>query len=93
MVPRVYTLRVADVVAYFFTRKSGNSGWMLLDGIITLVLGFMIWDRWPSSSVWVIGTLVGISMIMTGTTRLMMALAVRKLAGNLGDNRLHARAA
>jgi uncharacterized membrane protein HdeD (DUF308 family) len=84
---------VTDVVAYFFTRKGGSSGWMLLDGIITLVLGFMIWDRWPFSSLWVIGTLVGISMIMTGTTRLMMALAVRKLAGNLGDRPLHARAA
>jgi uncharacterized membrane protein HdeD (DUF308 family) len=53
---------------------------MLLDGIITLVLGVMIWRHWPSSSFWVIGLLVGISMLMTGTTRLMMALAFRKLA-------------
>src|SRR5439155_10122556 len=41
---------IADIVAYFATRKSGNSPWMLLDGVITLVLGFMIWNRWPSSS-------------------------------------------
>ncbi|MGC1449150.1 MAG: HdeD family acid-resistance protein [Candidatus Sulfotelmatobacter sp.] len=75
---------VADVVAYFSTRKSGdNSLWMLLDGIITLVLGFMIWKQWPVSSLWVIGTLVGISMVMTGTTRLMMTLAVRKAAKSL----------
>ncbi len=71
---------IADVVAYFATRKSGSSPWMLLDGIITLVLGFMIWNRWPSGSLWIIGTFVGISMVMTGTTRLMMALAVRRLA-------------
>ena len=83
---------VADVVAYLSTRKSGdNTLWMLLDGIITLVLGLMIWKQWPVSSLWVIGTLVGISMVMTGTTRLMMTLAVRKVAksltvspGNLG---------
>ncbi len=84
---------VADVVAYFATRKSGSSQWMLLDGIITLVLGFMIWNQWPVSSLWVIGTLVGISMIMTGTTRLMMALAARKLAGRLGESPLRDRAA
>jgi uncharacterized membrane protein HdeD (DUF308 family) len=81
---------VADLVAYFATRKSGSSAWMLLDGIITLVLGFMIWDRWPFGSLWVIGTLVGISMVMTGTTRLMMALAVRKQASRLGDSPLRA---
>ena len=84
---------IADVVAYFATRKSGNSPWMLLDGIITLLLGFLIWNHWPSSSLWVIGTLVGISMVMTGTTRLMMTLAVRKLASHLGDAPLQKRAA
>jgi uncharacterized membrane protein HdeD (DUF308 family) len=84
---------VADVIAYFSARKSGVSPWMLLDGIVTLILGFMIWNRWPVGSLWVIGTLVGISMIMTGTTRLMMALAVRKLASHVSDRPLQKRAA
>ena len=48
---------------------------MLFDGVVTLILGFMIWNRWPIGSLWVIGTLVGVSMIMTGMTRLMMTLA------------------
>jgi uncharacterized membrane protein HdeD (DUF308 family) len=77
---------VADVIAYFAARKSGASAWVLLDGIITLILGFMIWNRWPLSSLWVIGTLVGISMVMTGVTRLMMALAVRKLASPVSES-------
>jgi uncharacterized membrane protein HdeD (DUF308 family) len=84
---------VADVVAYFATRKSGSSVWMLLDGAITLLLGFLIWSQWPVSSAWVIGTLVGISMIFTGTTRLMMSLAVRRLASQAGDGSLQKRAA
>lgn len=79
---------VADVIAYFAARKSGASAWVLLDGIVTLVLGFMIWNRWPLSSLWVIGTLVGISMVMTGITRLMMALAVSKLAGHVSESPL-----
>jgi uncharacterized membrane protein HdeD (DUF308 family) len=76
---------VVDVIAYFSTRKSGGSAWMLLDGIVTLLLGLMIWKRWPATSLWVIGTLVGISMLMTGITRLMMAVAVRKLLKDRGD--------
>jgi uncharacterized membrane protein HdeD (DUF308 family) len=84
---------IADVIAYFAMRKSGSSLWMLLDGIITLALGFMIWNHWPSGSLWIIGTFVGISMVMTGITRLMMALAVRKLASDIDDRPLWERAA
>jgi len=84
---------VTDIVAYFATRKSGGSGWILADGIITLILGVMIWDQWPFSSLWVIGTLVGISMLMTGTTRLMLTLAVRNAVSHLGASPTQERAA
>jgi uncharacterized membrane protein HdeD (DUF308 family) len=67
-----------DIIFYFRTRKIGASGWLLFDGIITLILGLMIWAHWPSGSLWVIGFLVGINMIMTGTTRLMLSLTVRR---------------
>jgi len=69
---------LTDILGYLRTRKSGVSGWLLLDGVITLILGVMIWRHWPTGSLWVIGTLVGINMIMTGTTRLMLTLAVRR---------------
>ncbi len=71
---------VFDLVAYFQNRQATGSGWVLFDGIVTFILGILVWRQWPSSSLWVIGTLVGISMIMTGTTRLMMSLAARRLA-------------
>jgi uncharacterized membrane protein HdeD (DUF308 family) len=71
---------LADIITYFSTRRLRRSRWVLVDGTINLLLGAMIWNSWPSSSLWVIGTLVAFSMLMTGTTRLMMALAVRTLA-------------
>jgi uncharacterized membrane protein HdeD (DUF308 family) len=70
---------VFDIVAYFQARRLGGSGWILFDGIVTLILGILVWRHWPSSSVWVIGTLVGISMIVTGFTLLMTGYAVRRL--------------
>jgi uncharacterized membrane protein HdeD (DUF308 family) len=70
----------ADVIAYLSTPSASRSGWMLLDGIVTLALCLLIWNQWPYNSLWVIGFLVGINMMMTGITRLMMVLSVRRLA-------------
>jgi len=69
---------ILDIVLFFRMRPLGGSSWVLIDGIITLLLGLMIYMRWPSSSVWAIGTLVGVSMIISGVTRVMLSLAVRK---------------
>jgi len=68
------------IVLYFQMRSLGGSGWMLVDGVITLVLGLMIYMQWPSSSAWAIGTLVGVSMLMGGVSRVMISLTVRKVA-------------
>jgi len=39
----------------------------------------MIWLQWPSSSTWAIGTLVGVNLLFTGITRLMVGLTGRRL--------------
>lgn len=67
-----------DLVTYFRIRKVPGAGWIFFDGIVTLILGLLVWRHWPSSSLWVIGALVGISMISTGVTRLMIGLAARR---------------
>jgi uncharacterized membrane protein HdeD (DUF308 family) len=70
---------LTDLVAYFSTHKTGRSSWLLLDSVVTVALGIMIWNRWPLISFWILGVFAGINMLMTGVTRLMMALAVSKL--------------
>jgi uncharacterized membrane protein HdeD (DUF308 family) len=61
---------VIELVLYFRLRSSHRSGWFLWDGLITLLLGILIWAHWPFSSVWVLGTLIGISLLISGFTRL-----------------------
>jgi uncharacterized membrane protein HdeD (DUF308 family) len=56
-----------------------HRGWLLLNGIITLLLGALIWYEWPYSSIWVIGTFVGIDTIITGWTWIMLSLRVKNL--------------
>ena len=55
-------------------------GWVLLNGIITLLLGIMIWKQWPESSIWVIGLFVGIDLIFSGWTWVTLGLLVKSLS-------------
>ena len=69
---------ILNIVLFFQMRSMRGSSWVLIDGVITLLLGLMIYMQWPSSSTWAIGTLVGVSMILSGITRVFLSLAVRK---------------
>lgn len=69
-----------DIIFFFKMRSRHGSSWVLLDGIITFILGLLIYIHWPSSSLWVVGILVGVSMIMSGVSRVMLSLAVRHMA-------------
>ena len=81
---------ILDIVLFFKIRPTQRSTWVLVDGIITLLLGLMIYTQWPSSSAWAIGTLVGISMIFSGVARVMMSLAVRKTTETTSSSSLAA---
>jgi uncharacterized membrane protein HdeD (DUF308 family) len=54
-------------------------GWTLAGGVINLILGILIWQQWPASGLWVIGLFVGIDLIFTGWTWVMMSLALKDL--------------
>ena len=70
---------VLDIVSYTRLRPAKGAGWLLFDGLVTLLLSLLIWVHWPSSSAWAIGTLVGVSLIMSGVARVMMSVAARRL--------------
>ena len=71
---------VLEFVLYFNIRRRVNATWVLVDAIITLLLGILIGAHWPSSSIWAIGTLIGVSLIFSGISRLMLSSAVAKPA-------------
>src|SRR5215831_19713774 len=74
---------VLELILSFRLRPLAGSNWLLIDGIITLILAVLIWRSWPSSSEWVIGTLVGISMLFSGAARLSLSLAARRAVARL----------
>ncbi|MHB1034137.1 MAG: HdeD family acid-resistance protein [Pirellulales bacterium] len=53
-------------------------GWVLLNGIVTLVLGLLIYKQWPASGLWVIGLFVGIEMVFNGVAWIMLSQGLRR---------------
>lgn len=60
-----------------------GKGMVIFNGVITLILGLMIWSEWPVSGVWAIGILLGIRLIFSGMTMLMLGSVGRGVADGL----------
>jgi uncharacterized membrane protein HdeD (DUF308 family) len=71
---------VSTLVAAFRYRTTHGWGWMAFNGIITLVLAAIIIGEWPVSGVWAIGLLVGVRLVFSGLTILILGSAGRRLA-------------
>ena len=52
-------------------------GWFFFNGLITFLLGVMIYADWPLSGLWVIGLFVGVDLILTGWSWVILSLTAR----------------
>ena len=68
---------VFKIVMAWRVRGHPRWGWLLASGVLSLILGALIWAEWPSSALWVIGLLVGVHLLFTGWALIMLALAAR----------------
>lgn len=64
-------------------RLRPNKGWgsTMFAGLVTLVLGVMIWRQFPTSAGWLVGTLVGIKLIFAGWAMLSIKAVAEAVAG------------
>ena len=71
---------ILRVILSFHMKPVTGWGWMLVGGILSVLFAVMIWWQFPASSLWVVGTLAGFSMISNGFTMVSVASAARKAA-------------
>jgi uncharacterized membrane protein HdeD (DUF308 family) len=71
---------VMRLIAWYRLREVEGSWMLLLNGILSILLGILIWADLPSSAAWAIGLLVGINLLLAGADLVMTALVGRKLA-------------
>jgi uncharacterized membrane protein HdeD (DUF308 family) len=55
-------------------------GLMLLNGLVTLLLGILIWQKWPYDGPVIVGIFVGIDLIFSGAAYVSLGLAARNLS-------------
>jgi uncharacterized membrane protein HdeD (DUF308 family) len=65
---------VLELVIFSVLRRVPGSVWFLVDGLVSLLLAGLIVAHWPSSSLWALGTLVGISLMFSGIARMTGAM-------------------
>ena len=76
---------IIEALVSFQIRPVNGWGWALFSGIISVLLGFMIWSQFPLSGVWAIGILIGVRLFFRGWTLLMFGLAARGIAKEITE--------
>ncbi len=75
---------IFEVMMAFQIKPAKGWGWALFSGIISVLLGGMIWSQFPVSGAWTVGTLVGIKLFFSGWTLLMFGFTARAAAKEAG---------
>jgi uncharacterized membrane protein HdeD (DUF308 family) len=76
---------ICEIIAAFKIKPDQGWGWVLFNGVIALLLGIMIWRQWPVSGAWAIGVLVGVHILITGWTMIVLGTGARRIAGTVED--------
>ncbi|MGB5163410.1 MAG: DUF308 domain-containing protein [Thermoanaerobaculia bacterium] len=76
---------IFEIIEAFDLKPLSGWGWMLFGGIVSIVLGIMIWRGWPERSMMFVGILVGIKLIFAGWAMVGIGAAGRSVAGTAED--------
>jgi len=74
---------IVALIAAFKIRPLEGWGWFLADAIASGAAGGLILAKWPSSTSWAVGTLVGASVLVTGIARTAFAARIRQGASDV----------
>ncbi len=75
----------AEIGTAFAIPRGSRRRWMLFGGIVSIVLGVMIWRQFPLSGVWAIGVLLGIKLLFGGMIMVATGSTVRAVAGAMDE--------
>lgn len=53
-------------------------GWMMANGLVSILIAFVFLVGWPITSVWLIGVLVGVSLIFDGIAMIIIGASIHK---------------
>lgn len=71
---------IFEIVAGIKRRPGLGWIWMLFGGIVSILLGVIIWRQFPLSGIWAIGILLGIKLFFVGLIMIMAGSAIRAVS-------------
>ena len=69
---------VWKIVVSFRYKPATGWKWLLASGVLSLLLGLLIWNQWPVSGMWAVGVLVGVNLFGTGLALVTLASTLNK---------------
>jgi uncharacterized membrane protein HdeD (DUF308 family) len=69
---------ISSVMMALKLKPKAGWGWVMFDGILSIVIAILIAMGWPESSISFVGILVGVVMIYGGIWRIMLGRALRE---------------
>jgi membrane protein HdeD len=72
---------VWKIVVSFRYKPAAGWKWLLVSGVLSLILGLLIWNQWPVSGMWAVGVLVGVNLLGTGLALVTLASTLNKSVG------------
>lgn len=67
------TEAVIETILAFSLPIEAGRGWLVASAIASALLGVLILAEWPGSSVWTIGTMVGVAVLFNGISRIVIS--------------------
>jgi len=71
---------ISELIGAFQIRPAEGWGVMLFSGILTVLLGVMLWKQFPVSGAWAVGVLFGIKLVVSGWTLIFLGRGVKGAA-------------
>jgi len=98
--PAIGAITVTLLMAAFYTvtglfkifvsvfQRFAHWGWVFFSGIVSLLLGLLIWSEWPISGLWIIGLFIGIDLIIAGWIWIALSLNLKNYKPRIDKPRI-----
>ena len=73
-----------EVVLFFRLQRRRGAAWFLVNGVISWILGGLILFYWPISSLWAVGTIMGVGLLLGGIARIALPMSLSQIPGQAG---------
>jgi len=73
---------IVDGVSEIAVGMGSRRGWFIFAGIVSILLGILLWAQFPLSGAWALGILLGLKLVFIGLIMIMGGSAARSLASS-----------